>query len=116
MSKRQFIYFVTVTEKVYDPKTHKYSTEVNAVGRYAGVADLGTKRTMELFGNLDTLHKVIRMRYPYNDSFQYIYYDGVVYKKDFKRATSNNNSFIISEEVVSKDVRESIISGVTGSK
>lgn len=113
MSKNHIVHFVKVAEKKYNPKTHKYDTEVAVISRYAGISDLGLKRTLELFGNLDKAYLVVRMRFSLNDDFDYCVIGDKIYRPTMKRALRVNNSFILSEEVVGEDVARCIFDRIS---
>lgn len=45
---------------VYNPDTGEYDEDKTSFTRLANVTDVGTSRSMELFGDLDTSNKVLR--------------------------------------------------------
>lgn len=45
---------------VYNPDTGEYDEDKTTFTRLANVTDVGTSRSMELFGDLDTSNKVLR--------------------------------------------------------
>lgn len=45
---------------VYNPDTGEYNEDKTSFTRLANVTDVGTSRSMELFGDLDTSNKVLR--------------------------------------------------------
>ena len=56
----------------YNPKTHEYGETKKVAVFMANVTDLGTNRSVELFGTYDSTAKVIRMVEPINEPWSYL--------------------------------------------
>ena len=92
------VWFVTETEGEYDPDLGEYGPAVlKKVFKRANVTDLGTDRSVKLFGDVTEGKKVIRLLRPYTEPWDYVIFDGKTYDITTHRDTRLRAGFIVQE-------------------
>ena len=85
----------------YDPKTHGYVGGSKMVGTIlANITDLGTDRSAQVLGNIDTKAKVIRLIAPAPDKWDWLTIgdDGPKYRLTTSRVVLKGNTLIVGED------------------
>lgn len=96
------VIFIHETEGKYNPKTGEHEDSVkHSKTKRANVTDLGTDRSVKLFGDIKEGAKVIRLLRPYNEVWDYVVIDGLSYEITKCRDTRLRAGFIVQE--VTKD-------------
>lgn len=94
------ISFYSESKRRYNPHTSKYEggTELVAT-RYGNVTDVGTNRSVELFGKYDQHAKTIRFSEPVTVSWSYLTIDDgpVKYRLNTERRPLKGVSLIVGE-------------------
>ncbi len=73
MRMDQKISFYSEKERKYNPHTSKYEGGPELVAtRYGNVTDVGTSRSVELFGKYDQQAKTVRFSEPVTPSWSYL--------------------------------------------
>lgn len=94
------ISFYSDSKRRYNPHTSKYDggTELVAT-RYGNVTDVGTNRSVELFGKYDRRAKTIRFSEPVTVSWSYLTIDdsSVKYRLNTERRPLKGVSLIVGE-------------------
>ena len=94
------ISFYSESKRRYNPHTSKYEggTELVAT-RYGNVTDVGTNRSVELFGKYDQRSKTIRFSEPVTVSWSYLTIDDgpVKYRLNTERRPLKGVSLIVGE-------------------
>lgn len=94
------ISFYSDSKRRYNPHTSKYEggTELVAI-RYGNVTDVGTNRSVELFGKYDQRAKAIRFSEPVTVSWSYLTIDDspVKYRLNTERRPLKGVSLIVGE-------------------
>lgn len=81
------ITFVREVDKKYNNQTSLHEAKLKKRSKLASVTNMGTTRSIELFGEMDTQRFTVRLRAPYNEPFDYIIIRGVPCKPVLKRRT-----------------------------
>ncbi|MFT8412296.1 MAG: hypothetical protein ABF743_10245 [Schleiferilactobacillus perolens] len=84
----------------YDPDTHQYGDPKKVAFSVASVTDLGTNRSVELFGKYDQQAKVVRTVEPIGVKWSYLTVDDdpTRYVLQTTRVPLQNNTLIVGEE------------------
>lgn len=94
------IKFYSESKRKYNPHTSNYegTTELVAT-RYGNVTDIGTNRSVELFGKYDQQAKTIRFSEPVTVSWSYLTIDDspVKYRLNTERHPLKGVSLIVGE-------------------
>ena len=78
--------FISENQKRYVPgQGYSKGTEL-VTSRMANVTDLGATRSIQLFGNVDTSRKVIRLMVPVGTNWSYCKIEG----KKYRQVTATN--------------------------
>ncbi|HEP1431135.1 hypothetical protein [Streptococcus pyogenes] len=92
------ISFVTNQDERYDPDLGEYTTgETTQKVLPCFVMDLGMAKSVQIFGDYQKTRKVVYLRQPYTDTFDYCLYRGKKYKT---QADKQSNTVFYLEEVV----------------
>lgn len=97
----KIITFYTSGDRRYDPKAHGYVGGAKQVGVVlANVTDLGTDRSAQVLGNIDTKAKVIRLIAPAPDKWDWLTIgdDGPKYRLTTSRVVLKGNTLIVGED------------------
>jgi len=77
--------FVTETEGGFNPETGNYDEpKKERDTKPCNISTIGTKRSVELFGEIDTSVIVVRLQRPYHEKFDYINIPSGQYKGDYR--------------------------------
>ncbi len=92
------VVFVKNGSEAYDPVAGEVvaSNPIETVVS-ANVTDLGTERSMKLFGDVNEQRLVIRLLEPYTETFDYIRIKSKTYKQTTVRDPSMRSSMIVDE-------------------
>lgn len=87
-------------DEAYDPKTHQYGSPKKVATVAANVTDLGTDRSVQLFGNYNQKAKTIRMAEPINANWSYLTIDdnSTKYGLNTDRQPLQNATLIVGEQ------------------
>lgn len=89
--------FISEGKKRYIPE-QGYSTGTELVtSRMANVTDLGTNRSVQLFGDVDTNRKVIRLMVPVGTNWSYCKIGGKKYRQVTATNVLKGHSMIVGE-------------------
>lgn len=94
------ISFYSESKRRYNPHTSKYEGGTELVAnRYGNVTDVGTNRSVELFGKYDQQAKTIRFSEPVTVSWSYLTIDDnpVKYRLNTERRPLKGVSLIVGE-------------------
>ena len=94
--------FVTEKNGYYDPEIgeHIEPSKIEKTKR-VNMTDLGTDRSVKLFGEIVEGAMVIRLLRPYKEKWDYVMIDNQRFKLVTKRSLPQKNTFILKE--VAKD-------------
>lgn len=98
----KLVKFHTVTNSEYDPVTGEYPDDTEEVTELvANVTDLGTARSIELFGDLHIRRKVVRFTVEPLTVWDYLTIDGEAntYVLETRMNTSKGNAIIVKEDI-----------------
>jgi len=77
--------FVTETEGGFNPETGNYDeSKKECDTKPCNISPIGIKRSVELFGEVDTSIIVVRLQRPYHAEFDYIEVPSGQYKGDYR--------------------------------
>ena len=94
------IRFYSESKRKYNPHTSKYEGGNELVAtRYGNVTDVGTNRSVELFGKYDQQAKTVRFSEPVTVSWSYLTIDdgSVKYRLNTERRPLKGVSLIVGE-------------------
>lgn len=92
------IYFQTVQQGAYDPKTGNYAPEtVTEVKGYASVTDSSAETLNLIYGQIKQGSRIIRLQTPYKEPFSRIRIGNTIYRVDRMRRLRTKQTFIVSE-------------------
>ncbi|HEP1280438.1 TPA: hypothetical protein ACJ7D8_000508 [Streptococcus pyogenes] len=92
------INFVTNQDERYDPDLGEYTTgETTQKVLPCFVMDLGMAKSVQIFGDYQKTRKVVYLRQPYTDTFDYCLYRGKKYKTQVDK---QSNTVFYLEEVI----------------
>lgn len=97
----KLVTFYAAGDRHYDPKTHGYVGGPKMVGTIlANITDLGTDRSAQVLGNIDTKAKVIRLIAPAPDKWDWLTIgnDGPKYRLTTSREVLKGNTLIVGED------------------
>ena len=86
-------------DEEYNPKTHEYGGQKKVVTAAASVTDMGTNKTVQLFGNYAQKAKVIRLADPITVNWSYLTIDDEAthYALNTARDPLQNATLIVGE-------------------
>ncbi|WP_379823135.1 hypothetical protein [Lacticaseibacillus paracasei] len=86
-------------DEEYNPKTHKYGDQKEVASAAASVTDMGTDKSVQLFGNYAQKAKVIRLAEPITVNWSYLTIDDEVthYALNTARDPLQNATLIVGE-------------------
>ncbi|MGX7202390.1 hypothetical protein BCR22_07375 [Enterococcus plantarum] len=92
--------FVTEKNGYYDPEIgeHIEPSKTEKTKR-VNMTDLGTDRSVKIFGEIDESAKVIRLLRPYNKKWDYVMIDNRRFELVTKRSLPQKNTFILKEVI-----------------
>lgn len=87
-------------DDTYNPKTHQYGDARLVATALANVTDLGTARSVELFGHVDAQSKVVRLVEPVGAHWSYLTIDGGEdhFAPQTVRVPLKNTTLIVGED------------------
>lgn len=100
MRYNKLITFVYEVEGKRNPETGEYDEPTKTETKQrANVTDLGTDRSVKLFGSILEGAKVVRLLRPFNKPWDYVLIDGVPYEITKHRDARLRDGFICREVV-----------------
>lgn len=94
------VVFIKETEGKYNPDTGVYDESLKTKdSKRANVTDLGTDRSVKLFGDIKEGAKVVRLLRPYNKVWDYLIIDGLTYEITKHHDLRLRSGFIVQEVI-----------------
>ena len=92
------VFFVKDGRKAYDPDTGTWSnTTSDETMRMANVTDMGADKQQVVFGDVSPNRKIIRMRYPYTDSYSSVRIGSDSYTVESNKCPTDKQSLTVKK-------------------
>jgi len=92
------VVFVKEDNGKYDPVSGEHDPpDIKETGQYANVTDLGTDRSVALFGSVKEGSKVIRLLKQHKEQWDHVMIDGTAYNFVTERRSRRRHTIIVKE-------------------
>lgn len=100
MKYNEPVIFIKETGSKYNPDTGVYDEPIKHKNKKrANVTDLGTDRSVKLFGDIKEGAKVVRLLRPYNKAWDYLIIGGLTYEITRHHDLRLRSGFIVQEVI-----------------